>query len=382
MQKLSSDVMNNASTSILVVDDDDHLRILFRYKLEEEGFHVLEASSGEEAIRIYREQTPSLILMDAVMPGMDGFDACKTILESASTEQPLVLMTTSLNDDMSVTKAYDSGATDFITKPIHWAVLTNRLKYLLRAHSVDQLQKKIALQQNQAKKMAAIYRMVGGIAHDFNNLLTGVIGYSELALELTPEKAVQLKKYLTEIDKAGSQAKMLIQKLLTFSQDTPGKPIAVEPAQIVEESLSMIRESFPPTIEIKSNINENLPQVSVDPVHIYQCIINLCLNAKQAMKNKGILTITANTNTVDNLECTSCMAGFEGDFLEIAITDTGSGIKETDLNRIFDPFFSTYDMSTGLGLSVVHGVVHEHNGHILVESKEKRCSTFRIFLPL
>lgn len=379
---MSSHEIKIAQTKILVVDDDEQLRLLFRYKLEEEGFHVVEAGSGEEAISVYQQTTPTMILMDAVMPGMDGFDACQNIFELATSEKPIVLMTTSLDDDKSVSRAYDAGAADYITKPIHWAVLTNRLKHLLKSHSAEQMEKKLELQQTQASKMAAIYRMVGGIAHDFNNLLTGIIGYSELALELTPDKASRLKKYLTEIDQAGSKAKMLIQKLLTFSQDTPSKPILTDPVQIVEESLTMIGESFSPTIEIETTIPTSLPHILVDPVHIYQAIINLCLNAKQVMNNKGKLTISMHTSELPEHDCASCLEQFHGDFLEIAVADTGGGISDSDLSRIFDPFYSTHDMASGLGLSVVHGIVHEHHGHILVESKANVGSKFRIFLPL
>lgn len=382
MQELSSEEETAPSTHILIVDDDDQLRELFRYKLEAEGYRVFGASTGQEAIELYQQQTPSLILMDAVMPGMDGFDACQNILELSSSEKPIVLMTTSLDDDNSVNKAYAAGAADYITKPIRWAVLTNRIKHLLKAQSVELLQQKIEQQKNQAKKMAAIQRMVGGIAHDFNNLLTGVIGYSELASELQPENTVKLKSYLSEIDKAGSKAKNLIQKLLTFSQDSPGKLLLMDPSSIVDESLSMILESFPPSIELIDNVAEHLPQVLMDPVHIYQSIINLCLNAKEAMDGKGTLTISLHTIKLATNNCSSCLADFSGEFLELSVRDTGTGIAQKHLHQIFDPFFTTSETSTGLGLSVVHGIVHEHHGHILVESKEKPGTIFRIFLPL
>lgn len=382
MQESSSIETDNTAMSVLVVDDDTQLRLLYRYKLEEEGYRVFEASTGQEAIDIYREETPSLILMDAVMPGMDGFIACEKIIQIAHTVKPIILMTTSLDDEKSVNKAYTSGADDYITKPIHWAVLTNRINHILKANSVELLQQKLEKQHNHARKMATIYRMVGGIAHDFNNLLTGVIGYTELALELTPEKSVRLKKYLLEIDKSGSKAKSLIQKLLTFSQDSPGNLVPTVPNSIVSESLTMIRESFPPSIEIIENIDEHLPQVLMDPVHIYQTIINLCLNAKYAMNNKGKLTVSLHTQTLAEQTCSSCMEAFKGDYLELSVQDTGRGIENKNLHQIFDPFFSTDEMSTGLGLSVVHGIVHEHKGHILAESDAKHGALFRIFLPL
>ena len=382
MQETSSDTPDNAQMSVLVVDDDAQLRLLYRYKLEEEGYQVFEASTGQEAIDVYAKERPALTLMDAVMQGMDGFTACKKIIEIAQPEKPIVLMTTSLDDEKSVNKAYSSGAADYITKPIHWAVLTNRINHILKANSVELLQQQLERQQNQAKKMAAIHRMVGGIAHDFNNLLTGVIGYSELALELTPEKAVRLKTYLSEIDKAGSKAKSLIQKLLTFSQDSPGKLVPTEPKNIVDESLTMLRESFPPSIEITENIDEHLPQVLMDPVHIYQTIINLSLNAKDAINNQGKITISLHTKDLASQTCSSCMTAFKGKYLELSVQDTGRGIATKNLNQIFDPFFTTREMATGLGLSVVHGIVHEHNGHIRVESHENQGSTFRIFLPL
>ncbi|MDH5183172.1 MAG: response regulator [Gammaproteobacteria bacterium] len=382
MQDLSNKEQSLSSTSILVVDDDDQLRLLFRYKLEEEGYRVFEAATGEESIEIYQKETPTLILMDAVMQGMDGFDACSKILDLARAEKPIVLMTTSLNDGLSVTKAYAAGAADYVTKPIHWAVLSNRIKHLIKAQSVELLQQKLEQQNNQVKKMATIHRMVGGLAHDFNNLLTGVIGYSELARNLPPEDTVKLKSYLSEIGKAGSRAKTLIQKLLTFSQDTPAKLLLTDPAIIINESVSMVRESFPASIEIIDDVDEHLPQVLIDPVHIYQCIINLCLNAREAMNSKGALTVSLHTVKLETTNCASCLADFGGELLEISVRDTGKGIQKNNLPKIFDPFFTTHEMSTGLGLSVVHGIVHEHHGHIRIESKEKLGSVFRIFLPL
>ena len=382
MHTQNNNEFDNIVSTILVVDDDEQLRELYRYKLEEEGFHVFEAASGQEAVSVYHQNMPTLILMDAVMPEMDGFDACQQILDAAGEDKPIVLIATALDDDKSVNKAFSAGAADYITKPIHWAVLTNRIKHLLQAATAEKYRQRYELQKHHARKISAIHRMVGGIAHDFNNLLTGVIGYSELALELTPEKSVRLKTYLTEIERAGGRAKSLIQKLLTFSQDTPGTLVPTAPESIVHEALQMLGESFPETLSIAEDIDNDLPQILMDPVHIYQSIVNLCLNAKEAMNGHGTITVDMHKVKVNEQRCASCLTEFSGEYLELSVHDSGKGIDEKNLSHIFDPFFTTHEVSTGLGLSVVHGIVHEHRGHIKVDSVLQQGTTFRLYLPI
>ena len=242
--------------------------------------------------------------------------------------------------------------------------------------------KKLEAQLLQAQKMESIGTLAGGIAHDFNNILSSVIGYTELALDEAKRGTLQHEN-LGEVLKAGDRAKDLVKQILTFSREVnqDQKPIQVKP--IVTEALKLLRASIPTTIDIKENVQSNSLVIG-DPTQIHQILMNLCTNASHAIENDaGLLTVSLSDEVLDP-EFVSKLADLKpGPYINLTVTDTGCGISPNVMEKIFDPFFTTKEkgQGTGMGLSVVHGIVRSHGGNIYVYSEPGKGSTFKVYLP-
>jgi PAS domain S-box-containing protein len=239
-------------------------------------------------------------------------------------------------------------------------------------------------QLRQAQKMEAIGQLTGGIAHDFNNLLTSILGYTVMALERAEAEgdAVQVR-YLAQTQRASQRARELIQQMLTFSRGSRGEPRPVALAPLVRESLTLLRSTLPATIGLESAIDGDLPCVTADPVQLEQVLLNLCINARDAIQGTGTIEVVVHRVAIDGQLCASCRAPLAGEFVGIAVRDSGSGIPAAVQERMFEPFFTTKDTGkgSGMGLSTAHGIVHEHGGHIVVDSAPGRGSSFRVLLP-
>ncbi|MCE5336054.1 MAG: response regulator [Desulfobacteraceae bacterium] len=249
----------------------------------------------------------------------------------------------------------------------------------IRSAEADRLQLQTQLQQSQ--KMEAIGTLAGGIAHDFNNILGAVIGYAELAQNHI-ERHCKAYAHLNEVISAGVRAKNLIQQILTFSREAKHSlsPIRLEP--VATEALRMIRASLPSTIEIRQTFSSQLAVVA-DPTRFHQVLMNLCTNAAHAMRKRGGLLKVSISDFFLNPESASNTAVSPGTYVKLTVTDTGHGMSRHTMDRIFDPFFSTKrkDEGTGLGLSVVHRIIKNLNGHILVRSKPGKGTLFEVLLP-
>lgn len=252
-------------------------------------------------------------------------------------------------------------------------------------HKIEEEQVALEAQLKQAQKMEIIGHLSGGIAHDFNNILTSMFGYAEL-LKRSPaiKEDQKLSKYLREIIQGGIRAKELVAQLLTFSQKSETATDPINAAPIINEVVKMLRSTLPTTMSIEQEIAKVLPDVLISPVRLHQILMNLAINGRDAMKSKGLLSIRAEPVEVDDGKtCSSCHHRFSGRYLLISVRDDGSGIVEEDLLKIFDPFYTTKPVGqgTGLGLSVLHGIVHSANGHVEVLTAVDQGSEFRIYLP-
>lgn len=236
----------------------------------------------------------------------------------------------------------------------------------------------------QAQKMEAIGQLTGGIAHDFNNILTGTMGYLSMARERAGRyEDGKLDNYLERAEQAGYRARDLIQQMLTFSRGQRGEPRSLQLVTVVEECLKLLHSTLPSSIEIDTEFEPSLPCVLLDPLHLEQVLVNLCINARDAMAGKGEITLALRAVRCDDSICTSCHQPVAGHFVELAVTDTGSGIAPGVIERMFEPFYSTKDVGkgSGMGLAMVHGIVHDHGGHIQVDTDIGSGSTIRIRFP-
>ena len=239
-------------------------------------------------------------------------------------------------------------------------------------------------QLRQAQKMEAIGHLTGGIAHDFNNILTSVMGYMALASERPAAAAdARLQSHLEQARLSCQRARDLIQQMLAFSRGRRSEPRPVPLRALVNESTRMLRATLPATIELAAHVDGD-PVAHVDPVQAHQVVLNLCINARDAMGEDGKIVVRADRVKLTAMTCSSCRHTFSGEFAELAVTDSGAGIGPEVMERMFDPFFTTKDIGrgTGMGLSIVHGVVHEHGGHVVVESRRGGGTSFRVLLPL
>ncbi len=247
-------------------------------------------------------------------------------------------------------------------------------------------QERLHLQLQQAQKMEALGQLTGGIAHDFNNILSSVLGFAKLSLRRhVPEPDSELASYLREIVIAGERARDLVAKMLAFGRDQPGRPgqpLAALP--LAEAAMKMLAATIPSSIRIENRFENDLPDIAIDPVAFNQILVNLIINARDAVGKKGLISVSLHRRQVDALECFACHQIFSGEYVELTVADNGEGISPQVLPRIFEPFFTTKEVGkgSGMGLAMVHGLVRRAGGHFRVMSAPGSGTFFQIFLPV
>ena len=603
--------------SVLVAEDEDALRHVLRRALEKTGFTVFEASNGKKALEIFQKERPSIVLLDAVMPGMNGFELCAHLRQAPGGARLPILIITSLEDESSVTRAFGAGATDYLTKPVRITVLCQRILRLVQAsraeaqlaetnaylqslvyhvpdgvvtfdergiiesfnpsaeqilgfsaseaigksiqyilgfpsqpsfvpsstrqetfarrkdgsvfnlevsvsefdfrenkrftailrditsrkqaeielrnsqqkfealvNSIDgivfevdietfrfqfvsrqvelllgypqqrwidepgfwesllhpddreeavrycksettqgrdhefeyrmiaadgrelwfrdlvrvvcedgkprllrgvmvditkQRQTEVALHRSQ--KMEAVGRLAGGVAHDFNNLLTVIKGYSQLLLKSQPPDSIP-RQYVEEIKKSADRSSALIRQLLAFSRRQVLQPHVIDLNALILDIREMLERLISEDIELGLSLDPALGRVKADPGQMEQVIMNLVVNARDAMPGGGILSVITGNVELDEAVVHGRLDAHSGSYVMLAISDTGVGMDEYTKSHIYEPFFTTKaERGTGLGLSTVYGIVTQSNGFIEVESNAGEGTAFSIFLP-
>ncbi len=229
---------------------------------------------------------------------------------------------------------------------------------------------KMESQLRQSQKMESIGTLAGGIAHDFNNILSIMIGNTELAMDDVPEWNLA-RNNLEEVKIAGLRAKDVVQQLLSFSRKTDPKRKPVKISPIIKDFLKFLRSSIPTSIEIRKSIPDESGTILADPTQVHQVMMNLCTNAAHAMsENGGIMDVSLSVIEIGKDEINQSMELNRGQYVKVTVSDTGNGIAKEHLDRIFDPYFTTKEVGkgSGIGLSVVHGIVKSHNGAISIDS--------------
>jgi PAS domain S-box-containing protein len=252
-----------------------------------------------------------------------------------------------------------------------------------RIKELESARRQNEARMRQSHKMEAIGTLAGGIAHDFNNILSAIIGFTELSL-IETEKRSTLHTNLKEVINAGNRAKDLVSQILTFSRhgEYQVKPVQLGP--ITKEALKLMRSTLPSTVEIRQQIDDDLDPVLADATQIHQILINLCTNAAHAMKpDGGVLEVKLEKADIDSTLADGYSDIEPGPYLLLQVSDNGSGIPDDIIDSIFDPYFTTKKPGegTGLGLSVVHGIVKSYWGDIRVQTQLGRGTTFEIVLP-
>lgn len=236
----------------------------------------------------------------------------------------------------------------------------------------------------QAQKLEAIGTLAGGIAHDFNNILSGVIGYTEIALDDELPVDSPARRSLNQVLIAAYRARDLVKQILTFSRQSASQKAILDLIPIVEEVLRLMRASLPANIEIRHEFHGEKFEIIGDPTHVHQILTNLCTNAGYAIRKEGgVLSILLRTVEYNFSESEILKNISPGKYVKLTVEDTGPGIDKAIIEKIFNPFFTTKpkEEGTGLGLSVVHGIVKEHGGDISVDSKPGKGTSFTVHFP-
>lgn len=245
-------------------------------------------------------------------------------------------------------------------------------------------QHRLQEQLHQAKRIEAIGQLTAGVAHNFNNKLASILGFSELALEDAKQyENEELDDSLNEIIIAGKSARDLVRQMMAFSLNELTELKLCNIGLVIKQVIKLISSTIPSSIKVVMNLRE-VPQVMLDPVRLHQMLISMAMNSSEAMSGNGELTFTTNIIKLTNTECNSCHELIDGDYVSISVNDTGKGISPDNLDKIFMPFFTTRNNEggTGMGLSALHGMMHEMNGHVLVESVPEQNTVFTLLFPI
>jgi two-component system, cell cycle sensor histidine kinase and response regulator CckA len=250
---------------------------------------------------------------------------------------------------------------------------------------VEDVTERIALEKQlrQGQKFEAIGQLAGGIAHDFNNMIGAILGWAEIGLDETGADT-RLHRHFEKIRHQAVRAAALTKQLLAFARRQLLEPRNIDLNHSVTETLSLLEKVIGSNIEIRTKLAQNLTLVRADPTQVDQVIMNLCINARDAMPTGGHLIIETGEATFDEKYCAVQTAARRGHYTMLAVTDTGTGMDAATLDRIFEPFFTTKETGkgTGLGLATVYGIVSQHDGFLQVYSEVNVGTTFRIYLPV
>ena len=383
----------SAATTILTIEDDLLVRKSISTYLQNLGYIVLQAADGAEGLEIFHRAHPDLVLTDLRLPKIDGMEVL-SVIRSESPDTPVIIASGmgTLGDAIQALKLC---ARDYVTKPItdmdliryaveraleHADLVRENRKHQL--YLEEEVQKKTA-ELYQSQKLEAIGTLAGGIAHDFNNILAAIMGFTELAL-LKTEQGSDVAEDLQQVKKASTRAKDLVLQILTFSRKTKTDRLPIQASLLISEALKLLQATLPATVQLQLHIIAKETRILADPTELHQVITNLCTNAFHALLDEqGAISITLDEWTMVENDLEKFPGLSTGKYLRLIVSDSGCGMPPEAMNNIFDPFFTTKEkgQGTGLGLSVVHGIVTACKGSIKVVSEVGQGSTFTLLFP-
>lgn len=340
----------------------------------------------ESFVSALKEGSFDLILADYSLPGFDGITAL-SLARQLRPDLPFIFVSGTLGEELAI-EAMHQGATDYILKQ-RLGRLVPSLQRAIRELQERQERARVeeALRQSekqlrQAQKMEAVGRLAGGLAHDFNNLLTVIMGHAQVLInEMTTEHHFRSK--VEEMQKAGERAATLIRQLLTFSRKQPSTPKVLSVNPLITNFETMMRRLIGEHLELTLKLAPQDLRITADPAQIEQILMNLVVNARDAMPRGGKVTIDTSLIELTRAPMHHVQPPAPGPFIRLSVSDTGSGMPADVLAHIFEPFFTTKEegKGTGLGLSTVFGIVTQNGGGIDVTSRVGQGTRFDVYFP-
>ncbi|MBU2549607.1 MAG: response regulator [Proteobacteria bacterium] len=384
----------------LIVDDDPLTHKMLSYMLKKDRIGVLEAFSGEEGIQIAKDKLPDLVLLDVMMPEMDGFEVIKRLKADRKTAEIPIIFLSAKSSPSDRVKGLELGASDFVSKPVDQGELLARIRTQIKLKRQEEalreytqnLEKMVESRTRQlihADRLASLGTLSAGIAHEINNPTTFITGNLQTLeqfwakivdyLSSHPQAAQDVKiQYIIKefpgmirsIRAGADRISNIVAGLKTFARKDSPRKAPTQVNELIEEALNLTHNRLKYYVNVEKSLAPDLPAIRANGQHLVQVFVNLMLNSADAIGDKtGLLKISSEATSDGRVR--------------LIFSDSGEGIPPDVIDKIFDPFFTTKPLGqgTGLGLSITHGIIRDHEGTIDVESTRGQGTTFTITLP-
>jgi signal transduction histidine kinase len=410
-------VTDQEKVDILLVDDQPAKLLSYEAILEQLGQNLIKAGSATEALEKLLKRNVAIILIDVCMPDLDGFQLATMIREHPRFQKTAIIFVSAIQvNDLDLLRGYQLGAVDYVPVPVIPELLRAKVKVFAELYRKTrqlerlnaELEKRVAertaelaqanaeleqrveqrtqereealAQVHEMRKLESLGQLTGGVAHDFNNLLMAVLGNLELAKKYLRDRP-QVLRLIDGAIQGAERGATLTKRMLAFARRQELRPEAVDIAKLVDSMIEMLRRSVGPAIQIATDFERGLAPIRVDPNQLELALLNLAVNARDAMPVGGEVTITACREQVGAGEVTGLLPG---EHVRIGVMDTGLGMDEATLRRATEPFFTTKGPGhgTGLGLSMVDGLVAQSGGVLRIDSRPTIGTTVELWLPV
>ncbi len=372
----------DTSLRVLMVEDSEDDALLIVREMRRGGYDIsfTRVDSAEAMQRQLDLGHWDLVVCDYSMPHFSGDDALR-LLRSTGSEAPFIFVSGTIGEDTAVA-ALKQGAQDYVMK--------GNLKRLLPAVrreliEVKQREERFQLERElqRLQRFESFGRLAGGIAHDFNNALGVIAGWAQMGSERVGDPA-SVKEIFQKIESQARSSAGLTRQLLAFARRQVLQPRNIDLNELVSETINLLHSVIASNVEVRVSLAKDKPIVRADSSQIEQVVMNLCINARDAMPNGGKLVVETRVVEITEEYCRLHSQSRPGTYAAILVMDTGTGMDAATLEHIFEPFFTTKEPGhgTGLGLATVYGVVKQHEGFVTVETKIGEGTTFGIHLPL
>jgi signal transduction histidine kinase len=410
-------VSDQEKADILLVDDQPAKLLSYEAILAELGENLIKAGSATEAFEQLLKRQIAVVLIDVCMPDLDGFQLAAMIREHPRFRTTAIIFVSAIQvTDLDLLRGYELGAVDYVPVPVVPEVLRAKVKVFAelyrKTRQLEQLNTELEMrvaertaelaranaelerrveertrereaalaQVHEMQKLESLGQLTGGVAHDFNNLLMAVLGNLELVRKRLPDDP-RLLRLVDGAIQGAERGAALTKRMLAFARRQELKPEAVDVANLVDSMIEMLRRSLGPTVQISTDFCADLAPIRVDPNQLELALLNLAVNARDAMPDGGDLAITGRRERIGNGGQPGLVAG---DYVCVGVKDSGCGMDEATLKRATEPFFTTKGLGhgTGLGLSMVDGLVVQSGGAMRIGSRPGAGTTVELWLPV